>query len=120
MRTLVVDDNRDILDLVQRVLVAEGHEVIIARDGLDALQRDQEHQPDLIILDINLPYVNGWEVCRQIKQRRAVPILLLTVRAEAVDIEYSRSVGADDHVFKPFEIADLLSRIERLMKKGKG
>lgn len=120
MRTLIVDDNRDILDLVQRVLLAEGHEVITARDGLEALQRDQDHQPDLIILDINLPYLNGWEVCQQIKQRRVVPILLLSVRAEAVDTEYSRSVGADDHVFKPFEIADLLSRIDRLMKKVKG
>ncbi len=114
MRILVVDDNRDILDLVQRVLVAEGHEVITARDGLDALQREREHTPDLIILDINLPYVDGWEVCRQIKERRTVPIILLTVRAEATDVEHSRSVGADDHVPKPFEIGDLLNRIARL------
>lgn len=120
MHILVVDDNRDILDLVQRVLLAEGHDVITARDGLEALQREKDFRPDIIVLDINLPYINGWEVCRQIKQEREVPVMLLSVRAEAVDIEYSRSVGADDHVFKPFEIADLLKRIDRLTRKVKG
>lgn len=116
MRILIVDDNRDILDLVQRVLIAEGHDIIVARNGMEALQREAEHRPDLIVLDINLPYLDGWEVCRQIKARRSVPIIVLSVRAEAVDIERSRAAGADDHMLKPFEISDLLNRIERLAR----
>jgi Response regulators consisting of a CheY-like receiver domain and a winged-helix DNA-binding domain len=83
MRILIVDDNRDILDLVQRVLLAEGHEVITARNGVEALQREAEYTPDLIVLDINLPFLDGWEVCRQIKARRSVPVIILSVRAEA-------------------------------------
>jgi DNA-binding response OmpR family regulator len=114
MRILIVDDNRDILELVQRVLRIEGHEVVIARDGLEALQQELTTQPDLIVLDVNLPVLDGWEVCRRIKARRAVPVLLLTVRSERVDIENSRNAGADAHLLKPFDIAAFLEQIARL------
>jgi len=114
MRILVVDDNRDIVELVQRVLRLEGHEVVIARDGLEALQQELTTQPDLIVLDVNLPTLDGWEVCRRIKARRAVPVLLLTVRSERVDIENSRNAGADAHLLKPFDIAAFLEQIARL------
>lgn len=114
MRILVVDDNRDILDLVQRVLVTYGYDVVIARDGLEALQKESCVQPDLVILDVNLPTLDGWEVCRRIKARRDVPVMLLTVRAERADIERSRDAGADDHLPKPFDIADFLGRISKL------
>ncbi|MFO7166988.1 MAG: response regulator [Chloroflexota bacterium] len=113
MRVLVVDDNRDILDLIQRVLVTYGHDVITARDGVEALEQEAAASPDVILLDVNLPHLNGWEVCRQIKARRNVPVMLLTVRAEHGDIERSLEAGADDHIPKPFEISDLLARIER-------
>src|SRR5262245_24194111 len=111
MRILVVDDNRDILELVQSVLQIEGHEVVIARDGLEALQQELATQPDLVILDVNLPIFDGWEVCRRIKARRAVPVLLLTVRSERADIENSRAAGADAHLLKPFDIATFLEHI---------
>jgi DNA-binding response OmpR family regulator len=111
MRILVVDDNRDILELVQSVLQIEGHEVVIARDGLEALQQDLATQPDLVVLDVNLPIFDGWEVCRRIKARRAVPVLLLTVRSERADIENSRAAGADAHLLKPFDIAAFLEHI---------
>jgi DNA-binding response OmpR family regulator len=111
MRILVVDDNRDIVELVQRVLRIEGHEVVIARDGLEALQQDLATQPDLVVLDVNLPVFDGWEVCRRIKARRAVPVLLLTVRSERVDIEHSLEAGADAHLLKPFDIAAFLEHI---------
>ncbi len=114
MRVLVVDDNRDILDLVQRLLVSDGYHVVTARDGRDALQQEAATNPDLVILDVNLPMINGWEVCRRIKARRNVPVLLLTVRAEYADIERSRDAGADDHLPKPFEISDFLNHIQRL------
>jgi DNA-binding response OmpR family regulator len=114
MRILVVDDNRDILELVERVLQTYGHEVVIARDGLEALQQETATQPDLVVLDVNLPTLDGWEVCRRIKARRDVPIMLLTVRAERVDLERSYQAGADDHLAKPFDISEFLSRINRL------
>lgn len=114
MRILVVDDNRDILDLVQRVLQTYGHDVVIARDGLEALQQELTSQPDLLVLDVNLPTLDGWEVCRRVKARRAVPIMLLTVRAENADIQRSIDAGADDHLPKPFDIAEFLERISRL------
>src|SRR5215216_3425124 len=115
MRILVVDDNRDILDLVQRVLQTYGHEVVIARDGLEALQQELTSQPDLVVLDVNLPTLDGWEVCRRVKARRSVPIMLLTVRAERADLERSRDAGADDHLPKPFDITEFLNRINQLV-----
>ena len=115
MRILVVDDNRDILELIQRVLLTYGYEVVIARDGLEALQQESHAQPDLVILDVNLPTLAGLEVGRRIKARSDVPILLLTVRAERADIERSRDAGADDHLPKPFDIAEFLSHINRLV-----
>jgi DNA-binding response OmpR family regulator len=111
MRILVVDDNRDIVELVQSVLRIEGHEVVIARDGLEALQQDLATQPDLVVLDVNLPIFDGWEVCRRIKARRAVPVILLTVRSERVDIENSHAAGADAHLLKPFDITTFLEHI---------
>jgi DNA-binding response OmpR family regulator len=114
MRILVVDDNRDILDLVQRVLQTYGHDVLIARDGLEALQQESTNHPDLVVLDVNLPTLDGWEVCRRIKARREVPIMLLTVRAESADIQRSIEAGADDHLPKPFDITEFLGHINRL------
>ena len=111
MRILVVDDNRDIVELVQSVLRIEGHEVVIARDGLEALQQDLATQPDLVVLDVNLPIFDGWEVCRRIKARRAVPVLMLTVRSERADIENSLAAGADAHLLKPFDITVFLEHI---------
>ena len=111
MRILVVDDNRDIVELVQRVLRIEGHEVVIARDGLEALQQELATEPDLVVLDVNLPVFDGWEVCRRIKARRTVPVLLLTVRSERTDLELSREAGADAHLLKPFDITAFLEHI---------
>jgi DNA-binding response OmpR family regulator len=114
MRVLIVDDNNDILELLQRVLRVDGHQVITARDGLDALQQEATTQPDVVVCDVNLPGIDGWEVCRRLKARRNVPIMLLTVRAESVDVERSYEVGADEHLPKPFDITDFLSRIARM------
>lgn len=115
MRILVVDDNRDILELIHRLLVADGYEVTVARDGREALQQEAATQPDLVILDVNLPFANGWELCRRIKAKRSVPVLLLTVRAEQIDIERSRDAGADGHIAKPFDIAEFLAQIEQTL-----
>lgn len=114
MQILVVDDNANIRDLVQQVLQIEGHKVAIARDGLEALQRHAALLPDLVLCDVNLPGIDGWEVCRRIKAERDVPVILVTVRAERADIERSAAAGADDHLPKPFDLYDLLQRIEQI------
>lgn len=114
MRILIVDDNSDILELLQRVLRVDGHQIVTARDGLDALQQEAATHPDLIICDVNLPGIDGWEVCRRVKARRDVPVMLLTVRAERADIERSRDAGADDHLPKPFDIGEFLGHVARL------
>jgi DNA-binding response OmpR family regulator len=114
MRILIVDDNRDILDLLQHVLTAEGHQVIIARDGREALQQEASARPDLVVCDVNLPGLDGWEVCRRIKASRNVPVMLLTVRVERIDYERSSAAGADMHLPKPFDIADFLKRVAQL------
>lgn len=118
MCILIVDDNRDILDLLDHVLSSDGYKVIAARDGFSALEQERLNNPDLVILDVNLPGINGWDVCRIIKQRRDVPVMLLTVRAEMSDMERSREVGAEDHILKPFEIPSFLERIERFATRS--
>ncbi len=114
MRILIVDDNTDIIILLQSVLQTEGHRVIIARDGLEALQQEAATRPDVIVCDVNLPRIDGWEVCRRIKARRNVPIMLLTVRSERGDVDTSFAAGADDHLPKPFEITEFLDRLDAL------
>ena len=113
MRILIVDDNYDILALVQRVLQIEGHQVVVAHTGPEGLQREVETQPDLVICDVNLPGLDGWEVCKRMKARRNVPVILLTVRAEGSDIERSYAAGAEDHLLKPFDIGEFLTYIAR-------
>lgn len=114
MHIMVVEDNYDVIQLVQNVLSLDGHTVTVARDGLEALQCDASRRPDAIILDVNLPHIDGYEVCRRIKARRDVPIMLLTVRAERADIEVSRAAGADLHLAKPFDLQEFLQHIARL------
>lgn len=114
MRILIVDDNKDILQLVQQVLQVEGHEVIVAKDGFEAVQREATTEPDVVVCDINLPGITGWEVCKRIKARRNVPLMLLTVHAEQDDIDRSVQSGADDHMIKPFDLNEFVERIEKL------
>jgi DNA-binding response OmpR family regulator len=115
MRILVVDDNRDILDLLRRLFVASSYEVATARDGREALQQYSAFDPHLVILDVNLPYHSGWDLCLQMKSRRSLPVMMLTVRAEPNDYDHSQSAGADAHIIKPFELAGLLDRAEQLL-----
>ena len=114
MRVLIVDDNNDIIDVLRRALAIGEHEVIIARNGSDALYLESLHTPDVVISDVNLPDMDGWEICRRLKARRNVPVMLLTVRAEEADRLRSQQAGADAHLPKPFDVIDLLQRVDRL------
>lgn len=117
MHILVVDDNPDIRMLVSQLLQIEGYAVTMAQDGLEALQLEAQHSPNMIILDVNLPLIDGYEVCRRIKARRSVPILMLTVRAEPDEVVIAKQAGADCHLSKPFEMIDFLESVHTLIKR---
>lgn len=122
MKALVVDDDRILADLLLFTLRREGFEVIQAYDGDTALQRWNDHQPDIVILDINLPetetHLSGFSVCRMIRECGDTPIILLTVRADEEDILLGLSLGADDYVLKPFSPRQLVARIHTVMRRA--
>lgn len=115
MRILIAEDNAAIRLMVHQVLEAEGHEIVVAENGLEALQRALLHQPDAVILDGSMPIMDGWEVCRRIKAQRKVPVMMLTVHAERADRERAQASGADDFLAKPFDILDLIGKVNGLL-----
>lgn len=122
MKVLVVDDDRVLADLVIFTLRRAGYEAIMAGDAVSALQRWTEDQPDLIILDVNLPgsadLKDGFAICRRIRSESDVPIILLTVRGEEKDIVYGLEAGADDYILKPFSPRQLVARIEAVIRRS--
>jgi DNA-binding response OmpR family regulator len=120
MKVLVVDDDRVLADLVAFTLRREGFQVIQAHDGEAALRRWSEEQPDLLVLDVNLPKVDGFTVCRRIRAEAQTPIILLTVREEEDDIVHGLGLGADDYVLKPFSPRQLVARIQAVLRRAGG
>lgn len=117
MKALVVDDDRVLADVVAFTLRREGFEVIRAFDGESALKRWADEQPDLIVLDVNLPKMDGFAVCRQIRQKANTPIILLTVREEEDDIVHGLELGADDYITKPFSPRQLIARAQAVLRR---
>jgi two-component system, OmpR family, response regulator MprA len=116
-RVLVVEDDEEIADVLRRSLRQEGHEVRTAVDGEDALVAATDFQPDLVVLDLGLPKLDGVEVCRRLRESGDVPILILTARTETEDRVRGLDAGADDYLVKPFERAELLARLRALMRR---
>ena len=108
---LVVEDDKNISDLIHMYLVKEGFDVRIAGDGGKALEEFQKKEPDLVLLDIMLPVMDGWAVCAKIRETSKVPIIMLTAKSEDADKLMGFECGADDYVTKPFGTAELLARI---------
>ncbi len=121
MKALIVDDDRVLADVLAFTLRREGFQVILAHDGQAALQHWAEDRPDLIVLDVNLPRMDGFQVCRRIREQDNVPILLLTVRGEEDDIVHGLELGADDYITKPFSPRQLVARAHAVLRRaGKG
>jgi DNA-binding response OmpR family regulator len=121
MIALVVDDDRVLADLIAFTLRREGFQVMVAHDGAAALQRWRAARPTIVILDVNLPKLDGFAVCRAIRAEAATPIILLTVREEEDDIVHGLSVGADDYIVKPFSPRQLAARIQAVLRRtGRG
>ncbi|MGB9723074.1 MAG: response regulator transcription factor [Chloroflexia bacterium] len=113
-RVLIIDDSREMNLFLARFLQGEGFLVSTVSDPREALAVFDAFQPALVLLDLNMPYISGWEICRQIKSKRPVPVIIFSVRDSESDIARGFDAGADDYLIKPFELPDLLQRIERL------
>lgn len=120
MKVLVVDDDRVLADVITFTLRREGYVVIQAHDGAAGLERWADEQPDLIILDVNMPKVSGFEVCRRIRKQANTPILMLTVRGDEDDIVGGLELGADDYIVKPFSPRQLVARVNAILRRSGG
>jgi two-component system response regulator MprA len=117
-RVLVVEDETPIAQLLERGLTLEGYRVDLADNGIAALEKAQENPPDLVILDLMLPELDGWEVCRRLREISAVPILILTAKREIEDRVRGLDLGADDYLVKPFSLDELLARVRALFRRS--
>jgi two-component system, OmpR family, KDP operon response regulator KdpE len=114
---LVVDDEPQIRRVMRTTLTAEGYALIEARDGAEALEKLSSERPDLILLDMNMPVMDGLQTCRKIRSGSEVPIIMLTVRSAEKDKVRALDAGADDYVVKPFSIQELLARVRALLRR---
>ena len=114
---LVVEDDRNISELIHMYLVKEGFDVRIAGDGGKAIEEFQKQEPDLILLDIMLPVMDGWAVCAKIRETSKVPIIMLTAKSEVFDRIQGLEMGADDYIVKPFEMKELIARINAVLRR---
>jgi DNA-binding response OmpR family regulator len=117
-RILLVDDEQSIQTLLSYPLRKEGYEVVSAHDGEEALERAGEQSFDLIVLDVMLPKLDGFEVCRELRARSAVPIIMLTAKDEEFDTVLGLELGADDYITKPFSVREFRSRIKAVLRRA--
>lgn len=117
MRILVVDDEQRMIDLIRMNLELEGFQVLEATNGIDALDQVRKHIPDLIILDIMMPQLDGFEVLRMLREFSSVPVIMLTAKGEEEDKVRGLELGADDYVTKPFGARELISRVKAVLRR---
>jgi DNA-binding response OmpR family regulator len=118
MKVLIADDDADLRELIAFTLAQAGYLVIKAQDGPGALARFDAEGPDLVLLDINMPGMSGFQVCEAIRRRSPVPVMMLTVRGEEEDLVKALGLGADDYLNKPFSPRTLLARIKALLRRA--
>ena len=117
-KILAVEDDRNISDLIRMYLEKEGFEVTAAFDGGTAVEKFKEIQPDLVLLDIMLPVMDGWAVCQKIREMSKTPIIMLTAKSEVFDKVTGLEMGADDYIVKPFEMKELIARINAVLRRS--
>ena len=116
-KLLIIDDDAKLVQALELYLSKAGYEVITAADGLEGLQEVYAHRPDLIILDIMMPKMDGWKACRRIREVSDVPIIMLTARGQEYDKVKGLKQGADDYVAKPFGLKELAARVEAVLRR---
>jgi DNA-binding response OmpR family regulator len=114
---LIVDDEQNIVELVRLYLHQEGYRVVTASDGAEALRLYRSAQPALIVLDLMLPGLDGWEICRQVRRESDLPIIMLTARSDDVDKIVGLELGADDYLAKPFNPRELVARVKAVLRR---
>ena len=117
-KILIVDDEKNIVDIIAFNLNKEGYEVICAYDGEEGLKLALNESPALILLDIMMPKLDGFEVCRMVREKSHIPIIMLTARAEEVDKVFGLELGADDYVTKPFSFRELMARVKANIRRN--
>lgn len=116
-KILVVDDDTNICELLRLYIEKEDFQVVIANDGNEALRLFESERPDFVMLDIMLPGLDGWQVCREIRKQSQCPIIMLTAKGEVFDKVLGLELGADDYVVKPFEAKEVIARIRAVMRR---
>jgi DNA-binding response OmpR family regulator len=114
---LIADDNAQIASILEEYVKMEGYDPVIAIDGKDTLDKFREYTPDVILLDVMMPIVDGFEVCRRIRQTSNVPILMITARGEDFERIMGLDIGADDYIVKPFSPSEVMARIRAIMRR---
>ena len=117
-RILIVDDDTNICELLRLYIEKEGYEASIANDGETALKMFDSFGPDLLLLDIMLPGLDGWQVCREIRKKSSCPIIMLTAKGEVFDKVLGLELGADDYVVKPFDTKEIVARIKAVLRRS--
>ena len=118
-RILIIDDEKEMVVLLQMRLEAADYEILVSNDGQEGLDKARAEKPDLILLDIMIPKMNGYQVCRELKidnGTKRIPVVMLTAKAQESDKFWGKEVGADDYVTKPFEASELLEKIRELLE----
>ena len=116
---LIVEDDKKTASLVELYLQREGFKTIVAPDGRQALELARRHNPILVVLDLMLPFIDGWEVCRELRSWSDVPIIMLTARGEEVDRISGLTLGADDYLVKPFSPRELAARVKAILRRAR-
>ena len=116
-KILVVDDDKNICELLRLYMEQEGYTVLIANDGETAVSSFSDFNPDIIILDIMLPRMDGWQVCREIRKVSNTPIIMITAKGETFDKVLGLELGADDYIVKPFETKEVMARIKAVLRR---
>lgn len=117
-KILVADDDLNICELLRLYLEKEGFEVVMAHDGEEAVAKFESEKPSLILLDIMMPKLDGWQVCRQIRQKSDCPIIMLTAKGETFDKVLGFELGADDYVVKPFDAKEVMARVKAVLRRS--
>lgn len=117
VKILIADDDRNICELLRLYLEKEGYEPLIACHGEEAMQRFENDKPDLILLDVMMPRLDGWQVCRKIRKKSQCPIIMLTAKGELFDKVLGLELGADDYIVKPFEAKEVVARVKAVLRR---
>lgn len=116
-KVLIADDDKNICELLRLYLAKEGYETVLAYDGEAALAAFEREKPDLVLLDIMMPKMDGWEVCRRIRAAGSTPVIMLTAKGETFDKVLGLELGADDYVVKPFDAKEVVARIKAVLRR---